>query len=45
MEQKKGWLVKIRQFLYTSSSFAYLRITAAQRLKPRKRLRFETDEE
>ena len=43
MEQKKGWFVKIRQALYTSSAFAYLRITANQRLKPRKRLRFETD--
>ena len=43
MEQKKGWLVKIRQALYTYSSFSYLRLTANQRLKPRKRLRFETD--
>ncbi|MCL2800279.1 MAG: radical SAM protein [Treponema sp.] len=43
MEQKKGRVVKIRQFLYTSASFFYLRITANQRLKPRKRLRFETD--
>jgi hypothetical protein len=43
MEQKKGCFVKIRQALYTSASFFYLRITANQRLKPRKRLRFETD--
>ncbi|MCL2808787.1 MAG: 4Fe-4S cluster-binding domain-containing protein [Treponema sp.] len=43
MEQKKGWIVRIRQILYTKASFSYLRITANQRLKPRKRLRFETD--
>jgi ABC-2 type transport system ATP-binding protein len=43
MEQKKSWFVRIRQALYTNASFSYLRITANQRLKPRKRLRFETD--
>ena len=41
--EKKSWIVKIRQFLYTSASFFYLRITANQRLKPKKQLRFETD--
>ncbi|MCL2441516.1 MAG: radical SAM protein [Treponema sp.] len=43
MKQKKGWIVKLRQFLYTSGAFSYLWITANQRLKPRKQLRFETD--
>ena len=43
MEQKKSWLIKIRQALYTNSSFFYLSLTANQRLKPKKRLRFETD--
>jgi len=43
MEPKKRWVIKIRQFLHTSAAFSYLRITANQRLKPRKHLRFETD--
>ena len=43
MEHNKRFLSELKQTLYKKIFLFYVRVTAAHRLKPKKRLRFETD--